>query len=135
MDYGDTAALSATLTDASGAPLVNRTVAFSLSDHRCTGVTDGSGSARCPVTANLAPGPYTVVAAFGGDSAYAPATTSTTFTVVPEETRLTYTGDTNVSRGGTVNLSAILADDEGQSVSARLVTFTLSGRPGTQTWR
>jgi sugar lactone lactonase YvrE len=131
--YGDSVLLSASLATTSGAPLANRPVALSVSDHRCTGVTDAAGMARCSITADLAPGAYAVAADFAGDSAYAPATTSGTLTVVAEVTRLTYTGDTLINRGGSATLSAFLADDDGTAVAGRVVTLALTGRPGTQT--
>jgi hypothetical protein len=45
----------------------------------CTGTTDANGNASCAV--NLSPGVYALTASFAGDSAYAPTSASTSFTI------------------------------------------------------
>jgi len=61
--------LTATLVDVSASPpigLNGQTLNFSLAGQNCNAVTNGSGTASCQVTPNVAAGAYTLTVAFAG---------------------------------------------------------------------
>ena len=74
--------LSATLLDESNAPIVGRTLSFTLAGlPAVSGVTDGSGVASAALLLDIAPGVYPLTVSFDGDGVYAPSSSSITFTV------------------------------------------------------
>jgi hypothetical protein len=111
---GSAATLAATLAEDGVAPIAGRTVTLTLGSDAnapaCTGTTDASGSAYCTLTSVTVPlGPATILAGFGGDAFYVPATaTSNVFVRTP--TRLVYVGDDFGEHGDTSTLAAELSD-------------------------
>jgi hypothetical protein len=128
--FNDTANLSATLIEyLTGLPVVGATVKFVLGSQNCSGVTDATGKASCSVVINQSPGQYQLTATFDGDATRMGSTTTRTFTVGLEDTKLTYTGDTAQDYHDTAHLSAVLTDpDDGTAIAGKQVDFTL----GTQ---
>src|SRR5215475_15381319 len=132
-DYHDPAHLAAILTDqVNGQPIPNATVQFTLGSQGCTATTNAAGQASCTVTLDQCAGSYTVKANFAGSALYKPSSDSKPFTVNPEETALTYTGDTVIANGGTATLSGVLLEDNTTPIAGRTVTFTLGTGGGAQ---
>lgn len=78
---GDTATMSGLLLEDNTIPIAGRTVTFTLgsgsSAQTCTGVTNASGIATCPISPVAQPlGPGIVGDAFAGDAFYKPASAS-----------------------------------------------------------
>ena len=126
-DYHDPAQLSAVLTVlATGVPIPNVTVNFTLGSQNCSGITNASGVATCTLTPSQAAGNYTVLANFGGIfGAEAGTNASLPFTITKEQNTLSYTGDTVIANGGTAHLAGVLLEDGVTSIAGRTVTFTL----------
>ena len=126
-DYNDPATVSATLTDDASNPLSGKTIGFSLNGtETCSGVTDGTGTASCPITPGEAAGSYTVSAAFsdGTDPTYGVSSTSSGFTVTLEESTTTYTGPTFILQGASgVTLTGRLLEDGTTPISGRTLTL------------
>jgi|RhiMetdeSRZDD1v2_1073273.scaffolds.fasta_scaffold20197_8 hypothetical protein len=138
-DYHDPAQLSAVLTIlATGAPISNAQVNFTLGSQNCVATTDASGAASCSLTPNQAAGNYIVTASFSGIfGAYAGTSISAPFVITLEGSTLSYTGDTVIAEGGTAHLSGVLLENSvtPTPIAGRTVTFTLGrgGRPQTCT--
>lgn len=125
-DFHDPAVLSAHLADAATALAVpGETISFTLGSQSCSGTTDSGGNATCNVVLNQVAGPYTVSATFSGDSTRAASSTRASFNATPEETTLTYTGDSLVANGGSAHLRGVLSEDGVVPIAGRAVTFTL----------
>jgi hypothetical protein len=133
--YDDPAQLSAVLTVlATGAPIANATVSFTIGSQTCSAVTNASGTASCPVTIKQAAGNSTVTAAFSGIFGSDAATsTSAPFVFGHENSTLSYTGDTIIANGGTAHLSGVLLEDNVTPIAGRTITFTLGKRGSLQT--
>ena len=126
--------VSAVLTNPNtGTPIVNEPVTFTLNgSETCTADTDATGTATCDITAGEPSSSYTLTASFPGDT-----TTSTpigsnsstsTFTVNPDTSALTYTGATTAVNGSPTTLSGTLTTDTpttGTPLPAKVVTFTI----------
>ena len=89
------------------APIQGEKVAFTLNNaETCTGITDTTGTASCPITPGEPAGTYTLVGTFAGDTSTAlplpllGSTNSANFVVALEETGLAYTGQTQVFNTG-----------------------------------
>jgi hypothetical protein len=132
-DYHDPAQLTAALTlVATGAPIPNATVKFTLGSQSCSATTNASGVASCSLTPNQAAGNYTLTASFGGIfGSDAGTSNSLPFAITLEQTTLSYTGDTLIANGGTAHLSGVLLEDGVTPIAGRIVTFTL-GTGGVQ---
>jgi hypothetical protein len=129
---GDTVTLSATLTDHGTTDgLGGRTITLTVGgDETCTGTTDATGDASCPVTISDPPGHYSVSAAFGGDAGYDAASASRPLTVLHIPTTLTYTGATSGGDNDPVTLAAQLTEN---SDSAGVVSETITLGLGAET--
>ncbi len=126
--------VSAVLTNPStGTPIVNEPVTFTLNgSETCTANTDATGTATCDITAGEPSSSYTLTASFPGDT-----TTSTpigsnsstsTFTVTPDTSALTYTGATSAVNGQPTTLSGTLTTGTpttGTALPTKVVTFTI----------
>ena len=146
-DYHDAATVAARLTDDLFNPLAGKTIVFTLNGtETCSGVTNGSGIASCSITPGEIAGAYPLKAAFNdaGDPVYAVSSTTTSFTVTPEETTTIYTGPTVILAGsGGATLSATLvedgaSDDDGDGgspgpVPAETVTLSIGAQSCTGT--
>jgi uncharacterized repeat protein (TIGR01451 family) len=128
-DFNDPVTVSATLTDSSSNPVAGKSLNFTLNGvETCTKVTDAFGSASCQITPGEASGPYTLTAAFtdSSDPVYAVSSHDTTFTVLKEESKVTYTGPPAIHYHDPVTVSAMLTDpDGGAPIAGKTVTFTL----------
>ena len=113
---GQTATLTATMTDASGGALTGRTVAWTSSSTSVATV-----SAAGVVTA-IAPGSATITATSEGMSGTAAVTVAATPVATVDVNPTTAT----LIRGETVNLSVVLKDAGGTVLTDRVVTWTSS---------
>jgi uncharacterized repeat protein (TIGR01451 family) len=134
-DYNDSATVSATLTDDSFNPLSGKTLDFKLNGiEACSAVTNGSGTASCPITPGELAGPYTLKVAYSNaaDPQYATSSASTPFTVTLEESTTTYTGPTVILQGASgVTLSGRLLEDGTTPIAGRTLTLGLGGQTCT----
>jgi len=140
--YHDAANLAAVLSDTTNPsnpqPVAGRTLVFTLGSQGCMATTGPSGSGACTIPSiSQAPGPYTVNVTFAGDAQYLPSATSAGFTVLREESTLTYVGDTRTAPGRSVHLAALLREDGPPeafvALGGRPVAFTLGSGPSAQT--
>jgi hypothetical protein len=139
-DYSDATTVSGVLSDANtGALIANEPVTFTLNGaETCTGTTDASGIASCPVTPGEPAATYTLAASFSGDATLPLQLTSSTgsanFVVTLEETELTYTGGTVAQNGQPLTVSGVLTSDAGATpLGGQPVTFTLGSGSSAQT--
>jgi hypothetical protein len=126
-DFNDPATLKATLKDSStNTPVGGQTLVFALGTQSCSGTTDAGGDASCTLTVSQHPGSYTVTVTYAGTAQYASSTTSTSFTINQEESKLTYTGGTTSHYHDAITASATLVDpDGGAPIAGKPVMFTL----------
>ena len=133
-DFHDPANLAAILTDkASGQPVANASVQFTLGSQTCTATTNAAGVASCTLVLTQCAGSFTVTATFAGSTLYLPSSDSKPFTINLEETTLSYTGDTVIANGGTATLSGVLLEDNTTPIAGRTVLFTLGSGSSAQT--
>jgi hypothetical protein len=126
-DFNDAVTLKATLDNsATSTGLAGQTLVFTLGTQSCSGTTDASGEASCLLTPTQDPGSYTVKVDYAGNTQYASSTTSTSFTITQEESKLSYNGATTSHYHDALIASATLVDpDGGAPIAGKLVTFTL----------
>jgi hypothetical protein len=111
--YHDAFTPSARLTDPDGgAPIAFKTVTFTLGGtESCTANTLANGTVSCTITSSQT-GTQSLVASFAGDVDYVPATATTSFSLTPEETTMSYTGPTVILAGAAgATLTAKLVED------------------------
>lgn len=135
-DFNDPASVAATLTSG-GSPVSGETVTLTLaSGPSCSATTNGSGVASCSITPTEAAGPYPLSASFAGDSTYGASSTSTTFTVLLEDTAVAFTASsaTTSDYHDAATVQATLTDpDDGTPIAGKLLTFVLGAGTGTET--
>jgi len=130
--------VSAVLTNSSGQPIVNEPVTFTLNgSEQCTGTTDNTGTATCVITPGEPSQSYTLTASFGGDTSTSTPigsdSSSSTFTVNPDSSTVTYTGPTTAVNGQPITLTGTLSDTSTSSpLPTKVVTFTIGTNPTTQ---
>jgi len=133
-EFDDPATVQAQLLS-NGAPVPGKTVDFAVGAATCSGVTDGSGFASCPLTPNQMAGSYTLTATFAADTSYAGSSASATFTVTKEQATLVFsaTSATVIANGHPATFSAVLKEDGITPISGRSIVFTLGAQscPGT----
>jgi hypothetical protein len=132
-DFNDPIALEAIL--ASGdAPVSGKAILFTLGSKSCAGQTDDQGIATCSLTPTENAGSYPLNIGFAGDQNFKASSASTTFTVLKEQVKLAYSGDTSIHNGGSAHLSATLTEDGDSSMplASRPVTFTLGAGSSAQ---
>ena len=135
--YGGSTTVSGTLTDSNlNQPIANEPVTFTVNGtETCTGTTDSSGLASCPVTPGENTGSYTVSGTFTGDTTQpVPLTTSTSsaaFVVTPAATTLTYTGANSTTNGQPVVISGVLTTGT-TPLANQPVTLTLGSGSAAQ---
>jgi hypothetical protein len=126
--------VSAVLTDQStGAPIVDEPVTFTLNgSETCTANTDSTGTATCDITAGETSSSYTLTASFPGDTTTSTPlgsdSSTTSFTVNPDTSGLTYTGSTSAVNGQPTTLSGTLTTDNpvpGTPLPTKVVTLTI----------
>jgi hypothetical protein len=130
--YHGTPLLSAKLTDGIGAPVVGRTVTFTLGTQGCNGTTNLAGVASCSIlSVNQDAGPYTLAVQYAGDTVSTSASTAAPFQVTPAPTALTL--GTPVI-GANATLSATLKETaSGAMLSGKTVTLSLGTAASTCT--
>ena len=78
----------------------------------CTATTDSTGTATCVITPGEPSSSYTLTASFGGDTSQSTPigsdSSSSTFTVNPDTSSMTYTGPTTAVNGQPVTLTGTL---------------------------
>ncbi len=105
----------------------------------CTATTDANGVASCSITPNEPAGNYSLNATFPGDTTSMPqllsSNDSSSFTVAPADTSVTYTGTaTSFTNGQPATLSGVLTETpSGTDISGRTVTFTVGSQSCTGT--
>ena len=126
--------VTAVLTNpGTGTPIVNEPVTFTLNgSETCTANTDSTGTATCDITASEPSSSYTLSASFPGDTTTTTPigsnSSTSTFTVNPDTTALTYTGATTAVNGSSTTLSGTLTTDTptlGTPLPTKVVTFTI----------
>ena len=126
--------VSAVLTDsATNTPIPDESVTFTLNgSETCTATTDSTGTATCVITPGEPASSYTLTASFGGDTSQTTPigsdSSSSTFTVNPDTTSLTYTGPTTAVNGQPITLTGTLTTSTptaGTPLSNQVVTLTL----------
>ena len=136
--YGGSTTVSGTLTDSNlNQPIANEPVTFTVNGaETCTGTTDSTGLASCPVAPGESTGTYTVTGTFTGDTTQpVPLTTSTSsaaFVVTPAVTTLTYTGANSTTNGQPVVVSGVLTTGT-TPLANEPVTLTLGSGSSAQT--
>jgi hypothetical protein len=115
---GSASSLRATLTEASGTPVANRGVSFTVGTgaaaQTCGGTTDGDGVAGCTIPRVLqVGGASSVRVAFDGDGHYLPSGTTAPVSVVKGRTTLRYEGPANVANDFPATFSAVLSQQDG----------------------
>ncbi len=129
-DFNDAATVGATLTDVWDNALPAMPLTFTLGSSVCAVRTNKSGQASCLLTPRGAAGSSSLSIAFEGAGIdaleqFAAASESVPFTVLKEQTTLTYEGDTTVINGSRANLSAALAEDGITPIAQRAIRLTL----------
>jgi hypothetical protein len=123
--WGDAAALSARLTDSTGAALAGKDVTLAAGGDSCKATTGGNGDATCKVTVQALPGPGTATAAFDGDSSVPGTSAHADFTVIARPT-VTSASDVTAPAGSKPSLSSTLADREtGAPIAGKTVTLAV----------
>jgi len=74
-----------------------------------------------------------VTASFAASGNFQASSASTGFTILREQTTLSYTGDVEVTDGGTANLSGVLLEDNTTPINGRPVKFVLGSGATAQT--
>ena len=87
--FGDIPPVTATLL-ASNTPVAGKIVTIGIGATAQVGVTDANGNVKVNVPVQTLPGSYQLTAAFGGDEAFLPASTSASFTVGQATTSLVW---------------------------------------------
>ncbi|HKB34428.1 MAG TPA: sialidase family protein [Candidatus Dormibacteraeota bacterium] len=129
-DFNDSAHLSAHLYDSTNGPstpIIGAKVNITLGSQGCSNlITDLGGNVSCSIVLNQTPGAYTVMASFAGDAQHSAVSTSHTFTINREDTKLTYTGDTTQDFHDPATMSATLADaTDSVPIAGKFLSFTL----------
>jgi PKD repeat protein len=128
--YDTMAALSASLVDEFGQPVNGRSIGFSVNgEYAGVASTGSNGIAMRGHQVTQMAGMFEVLAQFGGDALYSPASATDEVLVLKKPTTLTYTGTLQGGPNKVVALSASLKDSDGKPLAGRTVTFQL----GTQT--
>ncbi|MDR3659184.1 MAG: hypothetical protein P4L86_01990, partial [Mycobacterium sp.] len=140
--YNTPSTVSATLVNTynNNAPVSGEQVTFELNNdttQTCTATTNASGVASCTVIPNEPAGSYSVSASFSGDSGLMPqllpTASSSTISVTPAPTTLSYTGTASVTNGQSATLSGVVTQtSSGTDVSGQTVTFTLGSGSSLQ---
>ncbi len=131
------AALSATLLDDEDAPIVGRTVTFTLDGlSSVAGVTDGSGQASAPLDLLTAPGPYSLTVAFAGDTAFAPVSIVLPFEVTSpwsewiQDTQTDFQSDTLTDTDALTLPGSVLLEEQLVGEGEESGSFSVGGVVG-----
>ena len=127
-DTTDGVTLTGTLlVTGSNVPVPNAPVTLSVGTQSCTDTTDATGAASCNVTLTQTPGAVSASISYAGTATYNAASDTDPFTITPETTTTTYSGDTTSDYHDVFTATATLVDDDAvpTPVVGRTVTFTL----------
>ena len=132
--------VSAVLTNSSGQPITDEPVTLTLNGaESCTATTDNTGLATCIITPSEPSQSYTLTASFGGDTTATTtiisSTSSSTFTVTPDSSTVTYNGPTTAVNGQPITLTGTLTTNNptsGTPLPTKVVTFTIGSGSTTQ---
>jgi hypothetical protein len=131
VDYDDVILLAATVTGPDGRPVpTGEKVTFTLGTQACTSYTL-FGYAFCLLTVSQPAGPYTVTAAYAGDSTFAPTSTTAPVTVTHEETVTVPTIGGAVLAGSSTTLTGTLLEDGTKPIAGRTLTLSLGSKTCT----
>jgi hypothetical protein len=130
--YSGEAEFSAVLTSG-GAALGGQQMTFALGAQQRSAVTDGDGKATVVFPLHGTPGVYTVSATFAGSAGYQRSSASSTFTILKQETLLTFLQDPGVAQySDDALMVAELTDADGNALGEMTVLFLISD--GSQTY-
>ena len=139
--YNGSTPISGTLTNTyTNQPVPNEPVTFTVNGTQmCVADTNAQGVATCDISPNEPTGSYSLSGSFPGDSSSQPqlvsSQDSSSFTVTPAPTSVTYTGPTTLTNGQPTTLSGTLTTNEpapGTDVSGETVTFTIGSGSSAQ---
>jgi hypothetical protein len=125
VQYGDTASLSAKVTDASGAPVAEAPVTFTIGKLLTTTTTNSKGIAVAKLTPTLVTGSYSLVESFAGSDTAGKASASTPFSVVAEKSVLVLSERTS---GAKRIVTATLRDDDHHALAKQVVAWFVNGK-------
>lgn len=111
------------LKDSKGHPIANKTVTLTFNNRQYNKITNSNGRVGLRISSAKAD-KYNLIAAFGGDSNYAPITKSFTLDVYQIETYITINSKTIV-RGQYLN--AHLKNSSGELIAGQNITITFRG--------
>ncbi len=129
-DYNDSATLSAQLYDSNNgpsSPIVGAKVNLALGSQSCSGFTDSAGNVSCVIpTITQDAGSSTVTVTYAGDAQWQAQTTSTAFTITPEDTHLVNYGATTSDYHDPATMDAQLTDPtDGTPIQGKTVQFQI----------
>lgn len=123
--YHGTPTLAATLRDAAGGPLANRTLTFTLGTQSCTAVTGALGVGSCQLPPLTSPaGLSSVTVRYAGDASTLASAARNPFTILAAPTTLTVTIPTPGGAPSTTVSATLLDTTSGSPLSGKLVTLT-----------
>jgi hypothetical protein len=130
VQFGDTAAVSAKVADATGAPVSGAAVTFTLGRLLTTATTNSKGVATAKLTPTVSAGAYSLVESYAGSDTVGKATHSTAFSVVAEKSVLALTSK---SQGTKRIVTAALRDDDRHAIAKQVITWLVNGRSAGKT--
>jgi len=125
--YSDPITLKAKLTD-SGNPLPDKSISFTLGSRVPLELLVQMELASATIKLEQPEGAYEIKTEFAGDNEYSPASNTKSFSIIREDSTITYTGDMIVPRtSGSINLRATLEeiDIEYGDLTRIKVNFTI----------
>ena len=125
VQFGDTAAVSAKVTDAAGSPLSGAAVTFTLGRLLTTATTNSKGIATAKLTPTVAAGAYSLVESFAGSDKVGKSTLTTPFSVVAEKSSLTLT---STSQSTKRIVTASLRDDDRHAIAKQVIAWFVNGK-------
>jgi hypothetical protein len=122
--FGDTAKVSAKLTDAAGKPLAGKPVTFAVGSATASATTGTDGVAAAALRPAGDAGDYSLVTAFAGDDVAGASSLSTPFAVTLEKTVLKLTE----SKAKKPVVTATLRDDDHQALAGQKIRWLVNGK-------
>ena len=132
-DYHDELSMTASLSDIWGNALPGTTLTFGLGAQTCNGLTGLDGVAGCSLIVAGTAGSSSVSISYPGDDQFQAALAEVPFLIAPEESALSYRGDTRFINGLPGQLAAQLSEDGTAPLAGREVAFTLGSGDRAQT--
>ncbi len=130
VQFGDSANLSAKLTNAAGdVNVAGKTVTFSIAGKSVSGTTGPDGVARASLAHGKTKGAYPLTVTFAGDDSYDATTLPGTLTVKEETVK--FKPHKIVKSGTTRNVTVTLIDDDNKPVAGQTVNWYVNGKKAT----